>query len=494
MARRWIKSISLKPIKRVVSIPWSAKCQLERIHLKAQSHPSVSGNSLSEASWHQASCLLATNPSLLLESIARFYSTNQRPALSVRALVQCNLDLTLDMNFVVRRLGNDQPIVGSRKIRGWKKFFRHRKTPRQWRGHLRRLLREFCSGKSSTQNRIAKKLVVKDLCRELAELTKTTATAKQNWQVARNVRRTELWQISLPPNSDNSIPAQFIERPTLVSAKRAPDDSTEMSCNLGSLPDAVIQTTSSPTCASLQDLKLQSLRQLAYGASHEINNPLANIAMRSQALARGETDPDRRRKLLSIHQQAMRAHEMISDLMLFAHPPKPEWTEFSLTTTIESVLESYRKDAAVRGISITVQPTNDRDRDLIWGDATMIAELLHAMTDNSIQAVGSGGSIIWNWQRDDVQFQLSITDTGAGIPAEIREHVFDPFFSGREAGRGLGFGLSKSWRIVELHGGSISCVDGNPGNTRFEIRLPHNPQLARTIGLDAPVPCGPSGF
>jgi signal transduction histidine kinase len=67
---------------------------------------------------------------------------------------------------------------------------------------------------------------------------------------------------------------------------------------------------------------------------------------------------------------------------------------------------------------------------------------------------------------------LLVTDTGPGIPEEIRTHLFDPFYSGREAGRGLGFGLSKCWRIVELHGGTIEVSGGDGKLTCFAIRLP----------------------
>src|SRR6187431_2234473 len=74
----------------------------------------------------------------------------------------------------------------------------------------------------------------------------------------------------------------------------------------------------------LEQAKLDAMKELAYGASHEINNPLANISARAQALLRDETDPERRRALEAIHQQALRAHEMIADLMLFARPPRLE--------------------------------------------------------------------------------------------------------------------------------------------------------------------------
>src|SRR5687768_281942 len=82
-------------------------------------------------------------------------------------------------------------------------------------------------------------------------------------------------------------------------------------------------TSDAPFHAAVEAAKLQALYNLAYGLSHEINNPLANIATRAQTLLLEERDPERRRKLATINQQAFRAHEMIADLMLFARPPAP---------------------------------------------------------------------------------------------------------------------------------------------------------------------------
>ena len=89
--------------------------------------------------------------------------------------------------------------------------------------------------------------------------------------------------------------------------------------------------------AELQRQKLDALKELAYGASHEINNPLANIAARAQTLLRDEQAPERRRSLEAIHQQAMRAHEMISDLMLFARPPQLELAAIDLVEVVRQV-------------------------------------------------------------------------------------------------------------------------------------------------------------
>ena len=94
------------------------------------------------------------------------------------------------------------------------------------------------------------------------------------------------------------------------------------------LPRLIALVSSRTDCGEqLHEAKLDAMKELAYGASHEINNPLANISGRAQSLLRDEADPKRRKLLLAIDNQAMRAHEMISDLMLFARPPALELAE-----------------------------------------------------------------------------------------------------------------------------------------------------------------------
>src|SRR6476469_3658858 len=97
--------------------------------------------------------------------------------------------------------------------------------------------------------------------------------------------------------------------------------------------------------AAVESAKLQALYNFAYGLSHEINNPLANIATRAQTLLADEKDTDRRRKLATIVQQAFRAHEMIADLMLFARPPgsRPEPTD--LAKLAETVVAEMQDQA-----------------------------------------------------------------------------------------------------------------------------------------------------
>ena len=228
---------------------------------------------------------------------------------------------------------------------------------------------------------------------------------------------------------------------------------------------------------TLEQEKLAALGELAYGASHEINNPLANISTRAQTLLRDESDPERRRTLAIINSQAFRANEMIADMMLFARPPKLQHESVNLLTLIDAVLEELAIEAGEQGTEL--RRVTDEDELLLPADPTHLSMALRALCVNSLEALGAGGHVDvvadtvndpavdgQNWVRVEVR------DTGPGISEEVRRHMFDPFYSGREAGRGLGLGLSKCWRVIEVHGGKIEVRSEIGKGTTFVVMLP----------------------
>ncbi len=226
--------------------------------------------------------------------------------------------------------------------------------------------------------------------------------------------------------------------------------------------------------AELEDQKLRAMYKLAAGAGHEINNPLGSIAGRAQLLLRDETDPERRRTLAKINAQAFRAHEMISDMMLFAKPPAPRPEHCDLQQVVEKVFEELRVEAAERQTELILH--GGERRIVLKVDPTQLMVALQALCRNSLEALGQGGQIEVQLSaqncEDGSRAAITVRDNGPGISAEIRPHIFDPFFSGREAGRGLGFGLSKTWRIVQIHGGEIR-VDSEIGRgAEFTILIP----------------------
>ncbi len=221
---------------------------------------------------------------------------------------------------------------------------------------------------------------------------------------------------------------------------------------------------------TLEAEKLESLKELAYGAGHEINNPLANISARAQTLLVDESNPERRRLLAAINTQAFRAHEMIADMMLFARPPQLRPASTDLGALVQTVADEFAPQAAAQQVRLVYQPPAGLIMATI--DPTRIHEALAALCTNALEALVTGGRLELAVRSAGDGVQISVADTGPGISPEVRQHLFDPFYSGREAGRGLGFGLSKCWRIARLHGGQVDVSCPNAGGATFTITVP----------------------
>jgi C4-dicarboxylate-specific signal transduction histidine kinase len=230
----------------------------------------------------------------------------------------------------------------------------------------------------------------------------------------------------------------------------------------------------------IQRAKLDALKELAYGASHEINNPLANISARAQSLLRDETQAERRRSLL-----AMRAHEMISDLMLFARPPELQVSQIDFSNLMSRVVDESRDVLGERRISATFEV--DKAAPAVHADPTQLSVLLSCVLRNAIEAIAQNGAIalhVRRGQEDELiapQCQaaccVTVSDNGPGFSERALAHAFDPFFSGREAGRGLGFGLSKCWRIANQHGGEMRIANIPGGGARVSLLMRDRPPV-----------------
>ncbi|MFM7107397.1 MAG: sensor histidine kinase [Planctomycetaceae bacterium] len=221
--------------------------------------------------------------------------------------------------------------------------------------------------------------------------------------------------------------------------------------------------------------RLESLREFAYGAGHEINNPLANIAARAQSLLVEEQSPDRRRRLAVIVDQAFRGRDMIGGLMVFARPPKPVPAAVAIDAVLAPVIEAVKSLAASRGARLEFSPPPAPVEVLV--DAAHVGEALRLVAVNAFEAVAAGGRVTFEARRTEgagaaPRCEVVVADDGPGMDADTLRRAFDPFFSGREAGRGIGLGLPKAWRLLETNGGEIG-VESTPGRgTRVSVLLP----------------------
>ena len=249
--------------------------------------------------------------------------------------------------------------------------------------------------------------------------------------------------------------------------------------------------------STVEQEKLAALKAFAYGAGHEINNPLANISARAQTLLKDEHDPERRQKLAAINTQAFRAHEMIADLMLFAQPPEWKSDRVAIGPLMAELTPDWRRQADEQRTNFSVRLADESLA--AWADRGALAVALRALVANALEALGRGGTIeiavtparlAKEPAADDHAnngtstrgratgaeaadaVAICVRDDGPGIDPAVRPRIFDPFFSGREAGRGLGFGLPKCWRIVTALGGRIDVASSPAKGAAFTLVLP----------------------
>jgi signal transduction histidine kinase len=233
----------------------------------------------------------------------------------------------------------------------------------------------------------------------------------------------------------------------------------------------------------LHERKLRALAEFAAGAAHEVNTPLAIISGLAQKLRRTESDPERTQSYDQIIRQAERIHALFRDLMLFARPPALNPAKLSLHSLVARCARSLKPLAVQRGVRLRV--VGSRGLAPIVGDPKLLEIAVVALLRNALEAAPANG-----WARVQVvkgargMQVVRVEDSGPGIAPELREHVFDPFYSGRSAGRGTGLGLSKAWRIAELHGGRVELPLRGCRSNRCELVLPIAPLLANTTSLN----------
>ena len=231
---------------------------------------------------------------------------------------------------------------------------------------------------------------------------------------------------------------------------------------IGRLVDSLdCQDLAKTTLKNEADLAKRELaHSLAYGLSHEINNPLANISTRAQSLAMVVDDIEQKQSLQRIVDQTSRAHAMIADLMFYSNPPSPRIESFDLISRVALVIESITGDATQKSIDVELIQIDTADDRTVHGDPEMIGEAILALVRNAVEAIGSDGRIevrlpIINSASGNPPTTIQVCDSGPGLSAEQAAKACDPYYSGREAGRGLGLGLCRVERIMQLHNGTV---------------------------------------
>jgi two-component system NtrC family sensor kinase len=235
--------------------------------------------------------------------------------------------------------------------------------------------------------------------------------------------------------------------------------------------------------------KLASVGLLASGVAHELNNPLTGILTFSHLLRRKMPDnsPDAEDMDLVIR-ETKRCAAIIKRLLDFAREKQPEKKFNDINQIIENTVRIVERPANLRNIEITTDL--DRTLPLIWIDADQITQVLMNMIVNAQHAVEEKGSIAIRTRRaaeprpsaQSVEpipmVEISIVDTGCGIPERNLRRIFDPFFTSKDVGKGTGLGLSVSHGIIAAHGGAIEVQSKVGEGSTFSVFLPLTPPAA----------------
>lgn len=216
-----------------------------------------------------------------------------------------------------------------------------------------------------------------------------------------------------------------------------------------------------------QDLRQrdEQMQLMLSGIAHEVRNPLGGIALFAGMLREElDDDPEQREMVERIERELDLLGRVVNDFLAYARRMPPQLETLALDQLIEEVVQVVRADAEAGSVALDsrTEPTS------VLGDAEQLRRVLLNLLRNGVQACSAGGRVEVSCSPDGGP-HAEIVDDGCGIPDELREEVFRPFFTTREKGTGLGLALSR--KIVDEHGGELS-IDSEPGRgTTVRLQL-----------------------
>ena len=220
--------------------------------------------------------------------------------------------------------------------------------------------------------------------------------------------------------------------------------------------------------------QLAAIGKMTSQIAHQINTPLAtlglNVAYLRTEVARrlGGASPEVEEVSDALADEIDRLKRVVNDYLRFARLPQPALNEESLAEQVRGFLDFLEPEARERGVRLEAELGSDPARVLL--DADLFRQAFLNLARNSFEAMPEGGALRVRLRAVEQDWELSLEDTGRGIPAEQLPRIFDPFFTTKKDGTGLG--LAHTRRVVEDHGGTIACASAHGRGTTFRLRLP----------------------
>jgi two-component system NtrC family sensor kinase len=229
----------------------------------------------------------------------------------------------------------------------------------------------------------------------------------------------------------------------------------------------------------IQSDKMAALGKMATGIAHEINNPLAVIGEKAgwmrdllseENIQQSENFEEYQRSIDKIEEHVERARKITHNMLGFARRMEPRLDDVDVNGIINQTLELLKNHARINNIEIRRDLQSDLP--VIASDQSQLQQVLLNLFNNAIDAIGKNGIIELATVSDNRTIEISISDSGSGIPEAVQRRIFDPFFTTKGPGRGTGLGLSISYGIIEKMGGTLTFTSRENEGTTFVIRLP----------------------
>jgi PAS domain S-box-containing protein len=225
--------------------------------------------------------------------------------------------------------------------------------------------------------------------------------------------------------------------------------------------------------------RLAAIGRLASGVGHEVKNPINAIVVHLEVLRQKlqQMDPDTRRHMDVITSEIQRLDRVVQMLVDFTRPVELRLTDVNLSRLIEDVLSLATPDAERHGVRVVRQlPAESLP---VRVDADLLKQALLNVVLNGVQAMPQGGNLEVAARRaNDREIVVEVRDQGAGIAPEIRDKVFNLYFTTKKSGTGIG--LAMTYKVMQLHHGSVEFAPASPRGTVFQLTLPVQEQPAET--------------
>jgi len=223
----------------------------------------------------------------------------------------------------------------------------------------------------------------------------------------------------------------------------------------------------------IHSVKLASLGELAAAVAHEINNPLTGIFTYSRLIEKKLAPPEPVLEWLqTIQRESRRCGEIVNNLLVFARKQHTEMAMVDVRSIVDRTVAVVQHKLQMQQIELTVAVP---DLPQVYCDASQIQQVLVAILVNAVDALGNTGSHDGSVRvgaalAAEERVDLWVANNGPAIPKDVLPHIFEPFFSTKQAASGVGLGLAVAYGIVKRHGGEIQ-VDTGP-ETTFHVLLP----------------------